>query len=63
MKELRLALPESKPYQSPANQNGAVQHSNRQRDQGTEWNPGTDPEIHEDLVHEKVGYFKSVRKR
>lgn len=39
------------------------QHSNRQRDQGTEWSPETDPEIYEDLVHDKDGYFKSIRKR
>ena len=55
MKELRLALPESKPYQSSANYNGAVTD--------TEWNPETDPEAHEDLVHDKDGYFKTIRKR
>ena len=39
------------------------QHSNRQRDQGIEWSPETDPEIYEDLVYDKDGYFKSIRKR
>ena len=39
MKELRLALPESKPYQSSANYNGAVTDKEIKEQNGTQRGP------------------------